>query len=91
MVKTQVLSKNVALDYLNYYIDMSRVYLVPLSLNQEAYIVVNHKPSKVIVTDIAIHSIQLSGAWYTWEQLEVMGGVFNSEFDALKAVTAHHS
>ncbi|MBR0164696.1 MAG: hypothetical protein IJQ12_08495 [Lachnospiraceae bacterium] len=87
MLKTQVLNKNVALDYLNYYIDMERVYLVPLSLNQEAYIVVHGKPSKVVVTDIAIHSIQLSGAWYTWAQLEEMGGVFSSAFDALKSVS----
>lgn len=87
MLKTQILNKNVALDYLNYYIDMERVYLVPLSINQEAYIVVKGKPSKVVVTDIAIHSIQLSGAWYTWEQLDEMGGVFGSAFDALKSVS----
>ncbi|MBR5970486.1 MAG: hypothetical protein IK016_09115 [Lachnospiraceae bacterium] len=86
MIKTQVLGKNVALDYLNYYLDMERVYLMPMTLGQDAYIVVHGKPSKVVVTDIGIKSIQLSGAWYTWEQLEEMGGVFNTSFDALKSV-----
>ena len=88
MMKTQVLGKNVALDYLNYYIDMERVYLAPLTLNQEAYIVVKGKPSMVVVTDSSVYGVQLSGAWYTWEQIDKMGGVFNSQFDALKAVTA---
>ena len=88
MLKTQALRKNVALDYLNYYIDMERVYLMPLSLNQEAYIVVHDKPAQVVVTDISINAIQLSGAWYTWEQIGEMGGVFSSQFDALKSVAA---
>ena len=85
-MKTELLGKHVALDYLNYYIDLERVFLAPLSMNQEAYKVVNGKPSQVVVTDIGVNSIQLSGAWYTWEQLESMGGVFGSSFDALKAV-----
>ena len=88
MLKTQALRKNVALDYLNYYIDMERVFLMPLSLNQEAYIVVHGKPAQVVVTDISINAIQLSGAWYSWEQIDEMGGVFSSQFDALKAVAA---
>ena len=86
MIKTEPLPKNVALDYLNYGIEMGRIFVAPLSVNQDAYIVVNGLPSKVIVTDIAVNSIQLSGAWYTWEQLDEMGGVFGSAFDALKAV-----
>ena len=88
MLKTQILSKNVALDYLNYYIEMNRVYLMPLSMEQEAYIVVKGRPFKVVVTDIGVKSIQLSGAWYTWEELEEMGGVFSTSFDALKAIAA---
>ncbi|MCR4758306.1 MAG: hypothetical protein K5792_10945 [Butyrivibrio sp.] len=40
----------------------------------------------VIATDISIRGVQLSGAWYTWEDLEAMGGVYESEFDALKAI-----
>ena len=88
MMKTQLLEKNVALDELYNSIDMERVYLAPLSLNQEAYIVVRGKPSMVVVTDISVYGVQLSGAWYTWEQIDKMGGVFSSQFDALKAVTA---
>ncbi|WP_196803683.1 MULTISPECIES: hypothetical protein [Butyrivibrio] len=47
---------------------------------------VNQKPFMVIVTDISLKGIQLSGAWYTWDDLEAMGGVYESEFDALKAI-----
>jgi hypothetical protein len=40
----------------------------------------------VIATDISIRGVQLSGAWYTWEDVEAMGGVYESEFEALSAI-----
>lgn len=40
----------------------------------------------VIATDVSIRGVQLSGQWYTWEELEYMGGVYDSEFEALKAI-----
>jgi hypothetical protein len=40
----------------------------------------------VIATDVSIRGVQLSGSWYTWEEVEAMGGVYDSEFDALKAI-----
>ena len=55
-------------------------------MNRTAYIVINHKPFMVVVTDVSINGIQLSGSWYQWDELEKMGGVFESEFEALKAV-----
>ena len=88
MMKTELLCKNIALDSLSEYIENDRVYLAPLTLNQEAYIVVRGKPSMVVVTDISVYAVQLSGAWYTWDQIHKMGGVFSSQFDALKAVTS---
>lgn len=86
MDRTQPLSKDVTIDELNHLIDTGHVFVTPFGLNRTAYIVVNHKPFMVIATDISIRGVQLSGAWYTWEDLEAMGGVYESEFDALKAI-----
>ncbi|MBQ7680069.1 MAG: hypothetical protein IJT34_09505, partial [Butyrivibrio sp.] len=85
MIRTQPLSKNLTLDQLNHLIDTGHVFLSPFGLNRSAYIVINHKPFMVIVTDISVNAIQLSGSWYSWEELDRMGGVFDSEFEALKA------
>jgi hypothetical protein len=41
---------------------------------------------KVVVTDIGVGSIQLNGQWYTWEEMENKGGVYEAEFDALTAI-----
>lgn len=87
MLKTEFVKKKISLKDLNEYIEADRLFLVPLVLNQEAYIVVKGKPSMVVVTDISFYGVQLSGAWYTWDQIDKMGGVFNSQFDALSAVT----
>ncbi len=88
MIRTQPLSKNLTLDQLNHLIDTGHVFLSPFGLNRSAYIVINHKPFMVIVTDISVNAIQLSGSWYSWEELDRMGGVFDSEFEALKAVAS---
>ena len=86
MIKSEILSKKISIDNLNLLIDTGHVYYFPFALNRTAYIVVNHKPFMVIATDISIKGVQLSGAWYSWEDLEAMGGVYESEFDALKAI-----
>ena len=86
MLRTMPLSKNYTIDQLNHLIDTSHVFVTPFALNRTAYIVVNHKPFMVIVTDVSIKGIQLSGAWYTWDDLEATGGVYESEFDALRAI-----
>ncbi len=86
MLRTVPLSKSLSLDQLNHLTDTGHVYVTPFALNRTAYIVVNQKPFMVIVTDISIKGIQLSGAWYSWDDLENMGGVYESEFDALKAI-----
>ncbi len=87
MLRTMPLSKNVSLDQLNHLIDTGHVFVTPLGLNRTAYIVVNHKPFMVIATDVSIKGVQLSGAWYSWEDLEAMGGVYESEFEALRAIS----
>ena len=86
MIKTTPLTKNYSIDQLNYLIDTGHVFVTPFGLNRTCYIVVNHKPFMVVATDISIRGIQLSGAWYTWEDLEAMGGVYESELEALKAI-----
>ena len=86
MIKTLPLSKNYTLDQLNHLIDTVHVFVTPFGLNRTCYIVVNHKPFMVIATDISIRGVQLSGAWYTWEDVEAMGGVYESEFEALSAI-----
>ena len=87
MLRTTPLSKNVSLDQLNHLIDTGHVFVTPFGLNRTAYIVVNHKPFMVIATDVSIKGVQLSGAWYSWEDLEAMGGVYESEFAALRAIS----
>ncbi len=86
MLKTVPLTKNLSLDQLNHLIDTGHVFVTPFGLNRTCYIVVNHKPFMVIATDISIRGVQLSGSWYTWEELQAMGGVYDSEFEALKAI-----
>ncbi|MBR4831684.1 MAG: hypothetical protein IKZ97_03565 [Butyrivibrio sp.] len=85
-MRTVPLSKTLSIDQLNHLIDTGHVFVTPFGINRTVYIVVNHKPFMVITTDISIHGVQLSGAWYTWEDIEAMGGVYDSEFDALKAI-----
>ncbi len=87
MIRTMPLGKNLTIDQLNHLIDTGHAFVTPFGLNRTCYIVVNHKPFMVIATDISIRGVQLSGAWYTWEDLEAMGGVYESEFEALKAIS----
>ncbi|MCR5100424.1 MAG: hypothetical protein K6B41_03610 [Butyrivibrio sp.] len=86
MVRSEILSKKISLQNLNLLIDTGHVYYFPFALNRTAYIVVNGKPSMVIVSDVSIKGIQLSGCWYSWEELDALGGVYDSEFEALTAI-----
>ncbi|WP_029230897.1 hypothetical protein [Butyrivibrio sp. VCB2006] len=86
MIRTEPLNKNYTIDQINHLIDTGHVFVTPFGLNRTCYIVVNHKPFMVIATDISIRGVQLSGAWYTWEDLAAMGGVYESEFEALSAI-----
>ena len=88
MLKTEPLSKSTSLDRINHLIDTGHIFVTPFGINRTCYIVVNNKPFKVICTDISVKGVQLSGSWYSWEELDSMGGVYDSEFDALKAITA---
>ena len=81
------LHKDVTLEDLNHLIDTGHIYRFPFAINREVYIISNHKPAKVMVTDMSVKQIQLSGQWYTEEEITKIGGVFDSEFAALRSIT----
>ncbi|MCR5387732.1 MAG: hypothetical protein K6E56_00640 [Lachnospiraceae bacterium] len=87
MARTTPINKNYTLSKLNDLIEAGRAFEIPFVINKVAYILINGTPFMVVVTDVSIKGIQLSGQWYNWEELELMGGVFETEFDALKSVT----
>ncbi|MCH4193619.1 MAG: hypothetical protein LKF52_15105 [Butyrivibrio sp.] len=81
------LQKNITIDELNHLIDTGHVYRFPFAINREVYIISNHKPSKVMVTDMSVKGIQLNGQWYSEKEIDEIGGVYGSEFEALSAVS----
>ncbi|MCR4903623.1 MAG: hypothetical protein K6A23_12245 [Butyrivibrio sp.] len=86
--RTVPLSKKFTIEQIVSMIDSGHAYYLPFGINKKAYMVVNNKPNMVVVSDISIFSINLNGSWYTWEELENLGGLYESEFDALSAVAA---
>ena len=80
------LQKEITLEDLNLLIDTGHIYRFRFALNREVYIISNHKPSKVMVTDMSVKGIQLNGQWYSEKELEEIGGVYGSEFEALSAL-----
>lgn len=87
MIESKRLDKDLTVKEVLTLMETGHVYIMPLVVGREAYIIANKKPSKVIVTDISVKSIQLSGQWYTWEEINKLGGVYESEFGALQHVT----
>ncbi|MCR4868222.1 hypothetical protein SAMN02910400_00749 [Lachnospiraceae bacterium C10] len=63
-----------------------RAFIVPFKPNTYVWIIVNHKPVRTLCMDVGLHSIQLNGRWYDWEEIENLGGIFESEFDALRSM-----
>ena len=80
------LQKNITIDEVNHLIDGGHVYRFQFAINREVYIISNHKPSKVMVTDMSVKGIQLNGQWYSEKALEDPGGSSGSEFEALSAL-----
>ena len=81
------LQKEITLEDLNLLIDTGHIYRFRFALNREVYIISNHKPTRVMVTDMSVKQIQLHGQWYTEEEVKRIGGVFDSEFAALRSNT----
>ena len=81
------LQKDITLEELNHLMDTGHIYRFPFAINREVYIISNHKPTRVMVTDMSVKQIQLNGQWYTEEEVKRMGGVYDSEFAALRSIT----
>ena len=81
------LQKDITIEDLNHLMDTGHIYRFPFAINREVYIISNHKPTRVMVTDMSVKQIQLNGQWYTEEEIKRIGGVFDSEFAALRSIT----
>ena len=81
------LQKDITLEELNHLMDTGHIYRFPFAINREVYIISNHKPTRVMVTDMSVKQIQLNGQWYTEEEVKRIGGVYDSEFAALRSIT----
>ncbi len=86
MKKAEILSKKTCIEDIVEYIKMGRVFVMPYGLNRSVYVIINHNPQHVMVTDISVKGIQLNGAWISWEKLDEDGGIYESEFEALTAI-----
>lgn len=81
------LQKDITIEDLNHLMDTGHIYRFPFAINREVYIISNHKPTRVMVTDMSVKQIQLNGQWYTEEEVKRIGGVYDSEFAALRSIT----
>ncbi|WP_026506163.1 hypothetical protein [Butyrivibrio sp. NC3005] len=86
MDKARKVTRDITMSELIRLIDTGHIYDLPLIVGRDAYIVVKGQPSQVMVTDVAVKTVQLSGQWYTWEELEKLGGVYATEFEALASI-----
>ena len=86
MKQVEVLDKSVSLEEIDELIRTGRVVTLPYALNRSVYIIQNHHPQQVMVTDISVKAVQLNGSWIDWETLERSGGIYGSEFEALSAI-----
>ncbi|MBQ1802811.1 hypothetical protein [Lachnobacterium bovis] len=89
MNRTEQITNTTSNEVVNDAVRFGRAYMFPFSLNEGVWICFqeNKRAVRVFVTDISINGIQLSGSWYSWEELEKNGGVYESEFDALKSMS----
>ena len=78
-----MITRETSQEVLSKSVHLRRAFMVPYSINDYVWIIVNKKPTRVLVTDVGINSIQLNGRWYDWDEAEKSGGVFESEFEAL--------
>ena len=83
MARSVLITKETDEATLKFAARAGRAFIVPFKPNSYVWIVVNKKPVRTLCMDVGLHSIQLNGRWYTWEEIENLGGGFESEFDAL--------
>lgn len=63
-----------------------RAVILPFRPNTYVWMISNGIPLKTLCMDVGLYSIQLNGRWFTWEEIENLGGVYESEFDALRSL-----
>ncbi|MCR5451734.1 MAG: hypothetical protein K6F00_03795 [Lachnospiraceae bacterium] len=85
--RTSLITKDTPQEELQRAVKLGRAMIVPYNINDYVWIVVNGKPTKTMCMDVGLNSIQLNGRWWTWEEIDNMGGVFDNEFDALRSMS----
>ena len=88
MKRTEVIDKNLPAEEIKNIIMKGSGYASAYTINQYVYMITGKRALKVVVTDIGVGSIQLNGSWYTWDEIEEKGGIFDAEFDALTAIAS---
>lgn len=86
MTKVEFLNKNMTLGEIEELMRTERLVVLPFSVNRDVYIVQNHHPQQVMMTDCSVNGIQLNGSWVDWASLDKGGGIYGSEFEALSAI-----
>ncbi len=85
VVRSELITKETSQEEVMKASRQGRAFLVHYHIDSYVWIVVNGKPTKTMCMDVGLHSIQLNGRWWTWDEIDKMGGVFDNEFDALTA------
>ena len=83
MTKIDVLNKNYTINQVLDALRVGKLVVLPFLLNEDVFVI----NQKKMVTDISMKAIQLNGVWSTWEQIEAEGGIYDSEFGALTALS----
>lgn len=86
MERTIAITKDTPDSQIRLAAKLDRAYIIPFSLNSFVWIILDGRPTRTLVMDISVNAIQLNGRWYTWDELETLGGVYESEFEALSHI-----
>ncbi|SFG44084.1 hypothetical protein SAMN04487761_11925 [Lachnospiraceae bacterium C7] len=89
MERTEKITRGTPKEVLDSSIAMGKAYMFPYYINESVWICMHDskRAVNVFVTDVSVHGVQLSGAWYTWDEIKKNGGIYQSEFDALRSIT----
>ncbi len=83
MDKTIAITKDTPQNEIHTAAKLGRAFIMPFSLNSFVWIILDGKATRTLVMDISVNAVQLNGRWYTWDELDSMGGIYESEFEAL--------
>lgn len=86
MLRTTAITKDTSEKDIQLASKLERAYIIPFSINSFVWIILDGKATRTLVMDVSVNAIQLNGRWYTWDELEADGGIFESEFEALSHI-----